>query len=74
VVTTRLFLKEFVVRCPKPPAEINRQLLAHKIIGGYELGQAYPHLADCLLFCVTEMNTKAEIDRLVAALGEVGKG
>jgi glycine cleavage system pyridoxal-binding protein P len=42
VVTTRPFFKEFVVRCPKPPAEINRQLLGHRIIGGYELGQAYP--------------------------------
>jgi selenocysteine lyase/cysteine desulfurase len=32
------------------------------------------HLTDCLLLCVTEMNTKAEIDRLVEALGQVGKG
>jgi selenocysteine lyase/cysteine desulfurase len=31
------------------------------------------HLADCLLFCVTEMNTKAEIDRLVEALQEAGQ-
>ncbi len=74
VVTTRPFFKEFVVRCPKPPAEINRRLLGHKIIGGYELGQAYPHLADCLLFCITELNTRAEMDRLVAALEEVGNG
>jgi len=73
VATTRSFFKEFVVRCPQPPAEINRQLLGHKIIGGYELGQTYPHLADCLLFGVTEMNTKAEIDRLVEALGQAGK-
>jgi len=65
------FFKEFVVRCPKPPADINRQLLQRKIIGGYELGKAYPHLADCMLFCVTEMNTREEIDRLVEALQEV---
>jgi len=50
----------------------NSKLLARKIIGGYELGQAYPHLADCLLFCVTELNSKAEIDRLVQALGQAG--
>jgi len=73
VVTTRPFFKEFVVRCPRPPAEINRKLLEHKIIGGYELGRAYPHLADCLLFCVTEMNSKAEIDRLVTVLREAGQ-
>ena len=73
MVTTRPFFKEFVVRCPRPPAEINRKLLEHKIIGGYELGRAYPHLADCLLFCVTEMNRKAEIDRLVTVLREAGQ-
>jgi glycine dehydrogenase subunit 1 len=73
VVTTRPFFKEFVVRCPRPPAAINRKLLEHQIIGGYELGRAYPHLADCLLFCVTELNTRAEIDRLVEALGQAGQ-
>jgi len=71
LVDDKPFFKEFVVRCPKPPAEINRQLLQQKIIGGYELGKAYPHLADCMLFCVTEMNTREEIDRLVEALQEV---
>jgi glycine dehydrogenase subunit 1 len=74
LVGDKPFLKEFVVRCQKPPAEINRQLLGRKIIGGYELGRAYPHLADCMLFCVTEMNRKEEIDRLVGALREIGEG
>jgi hypothetical protein len=32
------------------------------------------HLAACLLFCVTELNTRAEIDRLVEALGQAGSG
>ncbi|HIC93879.1 MAG TPA: aminomethyl-transferring glycine dehydrogenase subunit GcvPA [Anaerolineae bacterium] len=73
LVGDRPFFKEFVVRCPKPPAEINQKLLEHKIIGGYELGRAYPHLADCMLLCVTEMNTKEEIDRLAEALKEVSK-
>jgi glycine dehydrogenase subunit 1 len=41
------------------------------IIGGYDLGQVYPDLADCLLFCCTEMNTREEIDRLVEVLGQV---
>jgi glycine dehydrogenase subunit 1 len=74
LVGNKPFFKEFVVRCPKPPAEINRQLLGRKIIGGYELRRAYPHLADCMLFCVTEMNRKEEIDRLVGALREIGEG
>ncbi|MEE8162434.1 MAG: hypothetical protein V3T92_00205, partial [Anaerolineae bacterium] len=38
---------------------------------GLSKGRDLPHLEDCMLFCVTEMNTRAEIDRLVAALEEV---
>ena len=38
------------------------------IVGGYDLAQDYPHLGHAMLVCVTEMNTKEDIDRLVAAL------
>ncbi|MFZ5901690.1 MAG: aminomethyl-transferring glycine dehydrogenase subunit GcvPA [Bacillota bacterium] len=62
------FFKEFAVRCPEAPRTINQRLLARGIIGGYELGRAYPGLEDCLLFCVTEKRTRAEIDGLVAGL------
>ena len=65
------FFREFVVRCPQPPVEINARLLERKIIGGYDLGREYPHLADCVLLCVTEMNTREQIDRLVAELAEL---
>jgi glycine dehydrogenase subunit 1 len=64
------FFKEFVVRCPSPPAEINARLLEKKIIGGYDLSPHYPHLADCMLLCVTEMNSREQIDRLVGAMAE----
>ena len=67
----RPFFKEFVVRCPRPPSEINEVLLERGIIGGYDLGRDYPHLENSMLLCVTEMNTKAEIDRLVEAFEEV---
>mgnify|MGYP005846550365 CR=1 FL=1 len=63
------FFKEFVVRSPRPPAQLNAELLRHRIIGGYELGKFDRRLSDCLLLCVTEMNTREEIDRLVAVLG-----
>ena len=59
------FFKEFVVRCAKPVAEINTALLAEGIIGGLDLGRYYPELEGCMLVCVTEKRTKAEIDRLV---------
>jgi glycine dehydrogenase subunit 1 len=71
LVGDKPFFKEFVVRCPRPPGEINEALLEWGIIGGYDLGRDYSHLKNHMLLCVTEMNTKGEIDRLVAALEEV---
>ena len=38
------------------------------IIGGYDLSQDYPGLEDAMLLCVTEMNSRGEIDHLVEAL------
>jgi glycine dehydrogenase subunit 1 len=67
----RPFFKEFVVRCPRSVKEINDHLLDEwGIIGGYDLGRDYPHLKDCTLLCVTEMNPREEIDALVEALEE----
>ncbi len=68
----RPFFKEFVVRLPRPPAEVNKMLRErHDIIGGYDLGTDYPHLAGDMLLAVTEVNTRAAIDRLVGALREI---
>lgn len=63
------FFNEFVVACPRPISDINEALLAEGIIGGYDLGPHYFHLNDRMLLCVTEMNAKDEIDRLVDILG-----
>jgi glycine dehydrogenase subunit 1 len=68
------FFKEFVIRTPLSPAEVNAHLWEQGIIGGYELARDYPQLTDCLLLCVTEMNTREEIDRLVQVLREIGGG
>jgi len=65
------FFHEFVVRCPQPVEEINTHLLDHEILGGYDLGQAYPSLKDHMLVAVTEMNSRQDIDYLVEALKEV---
>jgi glycine dehydrogenase subunit 1 len=65
------FFKEFVVRLPSPVAEVNKDLYErHGIIGGYDLGQVYPHLRDHMLIAVTEVNKRADIDALVGALAE----
>ncbi len=71
LVGSRPFFKEFVVRCPKPPSEINQALLERGIIGGYDLSRDYPQLENHMLLCVTEMNTQEEINRLVKALREI---
>jgi glycine dehydrogenase subunit 1 len=62
------FFNEFVVKCPRPVSEVNEALINAGIIGGYDLGKDYPHLKDHMLLCVTEMNSKAEIDALVEEL------
>jgi glycine dehydrogenase subunit 1 len=62
------FFREFAVRCPRPVAEVNAALRERGIIGGYDLSSDYPHLGNAMLLCVTEMNSRPEIDDLVAAL------
>jgi glycine dehydrogenase subunit 1 len=64
------FFNEFVVKLPSRHslADINRQLLNHEIIGGYDLGRDYPELAGHMLLAVTEQRTRAEIDQLCHAL------
>ena len=66
------FFNEFVVACPRSVASINQALLQEGIIGGYDLGPHYYHLQDHMLLCVTEMNGKDEIDRLVEVMGGLG--
>ncbi len=63
------FFKEFVVRLPKPVAQVNQVLLEEsRIIGGYDLGQHHQQLDSHMLIAVTEMNTRSAIDGLVEAL------
>jgi glycine dehydrogenase subunit 1 len=62
------FFNEFVVKCPRPVSQINARLMEQGIIGGYDLGRDYSHLRDHMLVCVTEMNSREEIDMLVSAL------
>jgi glycine dehydrogenase subunit 1 len=62
------FFKEFAVRCPLPPPQINQALFEEKIIGGLDISHL---IKDGMLFCVTEMNSRRDIDRLVKALGSL---
>ena len=63
------FFQEFVVSCPAPPSEINERLLERKIIGGLDVSSQVPN---GMLVCVTEMNSRQEIEELAQALSEAG--
>ncbi len=65
------FFQEFVVSCPMPPAEINVRLLDQGIIGGLDVSALVPN---GMLFCVTEMNSRQEIECLAQALAGLGGG
>lgn len=65
---------EFVVSfdaAGRTVAEVNRALLDRRIFGGKDLSREFPALGPSALYCVTEIHTRADIDRLAAALKEV---
>ena len=65
------YLREFAFRTPRSPAEINRWLWEeHGIVGGLDLGRFGLGLDDCWLLTATELNSRADIERLAAALAE----
>jgi glycine dehydrogenase subunit 1 len=66
--------KEFVVNFDnsgKSVAEINKALLARGIFGGKDLSRQFPELGQSALTCVTEIHTKADLDRLVETIEEI---
>ena len=62
------FFQEFVVSCPVAPAEVNRRLMERNILGGLDVSDRFDN---GMLLCVTEMNSRADIDALVFALAEI---
>jgi len=65
------FYQEFVVSCPRPVEETNQALLDAGILGGYDVSDRYPN---GMLLCVTDVNSRDEIDSLVRELGRIGGG
>jgi glycine dehydrogenase subunit 1 len=67
------FFKEFVVRYEGGHSvlDVNAALRQQGIFGGHDLSADYPELGQAALFCVTEIHSQADIDRLAAALSEV---
>jgi glycine dehydrogenase subunit 1 len=66
------FFNEFVVKTPVPAAQVNRRLIEeHDILGGYDMARFEASRTHELMLAVTDMNTKRQIDALVAALGAI---
>ena len=64
---------EFVVAGPSPAASLLGGLARQGILAGVPLSRWEPARANEFLVAVTEMNTREEMDRLVAELGKPGK-
>lgn len=62
---------EFVCEFPAGWPKVEKHLKENGVLGGVSLERFYPELKNCALFCVTEVHTKDDIDRLAGLLGEV---
>ncbi len=68
------FFKEFVVNFDgtgQSAAAINAALRGRRIFGGKDISGEFPELGQSALYCVTEIHTREDIDRLAASLEEV---
>jgi glycine dehydrogenase subunit 1 len=67
------YFNEFVVRAPGKATELLARLGKEKEInGGIALSRFMPDRPKDFLVCVTETNSREQIDALVAGLGELG--
>jgi len=62
------FMHEFVLRLNQTVEPVLTALAKQNIQAGFSLSQDYPELGDCLLVCVTETKTEADIDLFVETL------
>lgn len=62
------FFNEFVIRLPKPAAQVQKSLLDKGFLFGLDLGRFYENMSDSVLLNVTEMRTKEEMDLVCQTL------
>jgi glycine dehydrogenase subunit 1 len=51
--------------------EVNAKLLSCHIQGGKDISEEFPELGQTALYCVTEVHSKEEIERLAETLNEI---
>jgi glycine dehydrogenase subunit 1 len=64
------FFKEFVLTLPRDAEEIAEKLYHQNIVPGLPLSRYFPDRPRELLVCVTEKNSREDMDALAHALGE----
>ncbi|MCL1972262.1 MAG: aminomethyl-transferring glycine dehydrogenase subunit GcvPA [Endomicrobia bacterium] len=66
-----VFFNEFVIETKKDIKKINKALVKNGFLPPLDLSYFGGQFKNCLLFCVTEQRTKAEIDKLIEILAKV---
>ena len=66
-----VFFNEFVIETKKDIKKINKALIKNGFLPPLDLSGFSVQFKNCLLFCVTEQRTKAEIDKLIEILAKV---
>ncbi|MBM4360002.1 MAG: aminomethyl-transferring glycine dehydrogenase subunit GcvPA [Deltaproteobacteria bacterium] len=69
IVSRAPFFNEFIVELPEDATTTLDRLATKGILGGINLGRISPARANQLLLAVTEKHSRADLDRLVTALG-----
>lgn len=72
-VATREFFKEFTVLTPVPAEEIYAKLSGRGVVPGFPMSRYDASRTHELLVCVTEMNTRNQIELLASSLEEASK-
>ena len=71
---TSTHFEEFTVNFDgigKTVRDVNKALLKRGIQGGKDISKEFPELGNTALYCVTEVHSMEEIDRLIEALAEI---
>ena len=64
------YFHEMVLDLGQPVAPVLERMAANNVNGGYDLGKVDPELKACLLICVTETKTEADLERYIEVLGK----
>jgi glycine dehydrogenase subunit 1 len=54
--------------------DVHKTLLKRGVHGGKLLKEEFPELGEIALYCTTEIHTQTDLDRLISALQEAGRG